>query len=253
MRAKRENNKINKTSKIRVIWSITTFVVLLSVLAIAIYISLNKIKSFFPIKDVVFYGNKHLTDDELRALAGIHKNESIITVSRKRVIRMLLKSPWIKSVSVRKELPDTLSVLIEEVTPFALLDMKGRLFIINDKGNLLEELKGDSIPFLPVITANPYSRDEGFSEALNLARSMNDLGFSSERNQIEIIVSKKPQELTAVIDGAVVKVGSGDYRKKLERLLELEEEIRKRSIPVDFIDLRFENRVIVKPVKEVIR
>ena len=252
MRAKRENNKVIKAGKIRVIWSITTFIVILSVLAIAIYISLNKIKSFFPIKNVVFYGNKHLTDDELRALAGIYGNENIITVSRKKVTQMLLKSPWIKSVSVRKELPDTLSVLIEEVTPFALLDMKGRLFIINDKGDLLEELKGDSIPFLPVITANPYNRDEGFSEALSLARSMNDLGFSSERNQIEIIVSR-PQELTILIDGTVVKVGSGDYSKKLERLLELEGEIKKRNIPVDFIDLRFENRVIVKPVKEVIR
>jgi len=252
MRAKRENNKVNKTGKIRVIWSITTFIVLLSALAIAIYVSLNKIKSSFPIKNVVFYGNKHLTDDELRALAGIHGNENIITVSRKKVIQMLLKSPWIKSVSIRKELPDTLSVLIEEVTPFALLDMKGRLFIINDKGELLEELKGDSIPFLPVITANPYNRDEGFSEAISLTRDMNDLGFSSGRNQIEIIVSR-PQELAMLIDGTVVKVGSGDYRRKLERLLELEGEIKKRNIPVDFIDLRFENRVIVKPVKEVIR
>jgi cell division protein FtsQ len=142
MRANRKNNKVNKTGKIRVIWSITAFIVLFSVLVIAIYISLNKIKTSFPVRNVVFYGNKHLTDDELRTLAGIHGNESIITVSRKRVVQNLLKSPWIKSVSVRKELPDTLSILIEEVEPFALLDMKGRMFIINDKGDLLEELKG---------------------------------------------------------------------------------------------------------------
>lgn len=252
MRAKKESNKISKTGKIRFIWNITTFIVLLSALAIAVYISLSKVKSSFPIRNVVFLGNKHLTDDELKALAGIHGNDSLFTASGKKVSQMLLKSPWIRSVSVRKELPDTLAVLIEEVTPFALLDMNGRLFIINDKGNLLEELKDDPIPFLPVITGNPYNRDEGFSEALNLAKSMNDLGFSSERNQIEIIVSN-PQELTAVIDGTVVKVGSGDYRKKLERLLELEGEIKRRNIPVDFIDLRFENRVVVKPVKEVIR
>lgn len=252
MRAKKESNKISKTGKIRFIWNITTFILLLSALAIAVYISLSKVKSSFPIRNVVFLGNKHLTDDELKALAGIHGNDSLVTASGKKVSQMLLKSPWIRSVSVRKELPDTLAVLVEEVTPFALLDMNGRLFIINDKGDLLEELKDDLIPFLPVITGNPYNRDEGFSEALNLAKSMNDLGFSSERNQIEIIVSK-PQELTAVIDGTVVKVGSGDYRKKLERLLELEGEIKRRNIPVDFIDLRFENRVVVKPVKEVIR
>jgi cell division protein FtsQ len=252
MRAKKESNKVSKTSKVRFIWNITTFIVLFSALAIVVFISLSKIKSFFLIRNVVFYGNKHLTDDELKALAGIHGKDSLVTASGEKVSLMLLKSPWIKSVSVRKELPDTLAVLIEEVTPFALLDMHGRLFIINDKGNLLEELKDDPVPFLPVITANPYNRDEGFSEALSLAKSMNDLGFSSERNEIEIIVSK-PQELTAVIDGTVVKVGSGDYRKKLERLLELEGEIKRKDIPVDFIDLRFENRVVVKPVKEVIR
>lgn len=252
MRANRKNNKLNKTSKIRVIWSITAFIVLFFVLVIAIYISLNKIKSSFPVRNVVFYGNKHLTDDELSTLAGIQGNENIITISRKRVVQNLLNSPWIKSVSVRKELPDTLSILIKEVEPFALLDMKGRLFIINDRGDLLEKLKGDAIPFLPVITANSYRRNEGFSEALSLVRSMNDLGFSSERDQIEVIVSR-PQELIALIDGTVVKVGSGDYREKLERLLELEGEIKKRNIPVDFIDLRFENRVIVKPIKEVVR
>jgi cell division protein FtsQ len=252
MRAKRKSNKVSKPSKVRFIWNITTFIVLFSALAIVVFISLSKIKSSFLIRNVVFYGNKHLTDDELKALAGIQGKESLVTTSGEKVSLMLLKSPWVKSVSVRKELPDTLAVLIEEVTPFALLDMHGRLFIINDRGNLLEELKNDPVPFLPVIKANPYNRDDGFPEALSLAKSMNDLGFSSERNQIEIIVSK-PQELTAVIDGTVVKVGSGEYRKKLERLLELEGEIKRKDIPVDFIDLRFENRVVVKPVKEVIR
>ncbi len=252
MRAKRESNKVSKTGKVRFIWNITAFIVVFSALAIVVFISLSKIKSSFLIKNIVFYGNKHLTDDELKALAGIQGKESLVTTSGEKVSLKLLKSPWVKSVSVRKELPDTLAVLIEEVTPFALLDMQGRLFIINDRGNLLEELKNDPVPFLPVIKANPYNRDDGFSEALSLAKSMNDLGFSSERNQIEIVVSK-PQELTAVIDGTLVKVGSGEYRKKLERLLELEGEIKRKDIPVDFIDLRFENRVVVKPVKEVIR
>jgi hypothetical protein len=35
--------------------------------------------------------------------------------------------------------------------------------------------------------------------------------------------------------------------------MELEEEIKSRRIPVDYIDLRFANRVVVKPVNEVIR
>ena len=52
---------------------------------------------------------------------------------------------------MRKQFPDTLSLVIKESEPFALLDMKGHLFLVDEKGNLLEELRDDSIPFLPVI------------------------------------------------------------------------------------------------------
>jgi cell division protein FtsQ len=81
---------------------------------------------------------------------------------------------------------------------------------------------------------------------------MNGMGLSSERDQIEIVLSK-PEELSSIIDGMVVKVGAGEYKEKLERLLELEEDIQSRQITVDYIDLRFANRVVVKPIKEVIR
>lgn len=83
MRAKRESNKVSKTSKVRFIWNITTFIMLCSALAIVVFISLSKIKSFFLIRNVVFYGNKHLTDDELKALAGIHGKDSLVTASGK--------------------------------------------------------------------------------------------------------------------------------------------------------------------------
>ncbi len=245
MKAKKKKNKSS------LLIGITAFVLLVSALATVAYISYIKIISAFPIKRTIFTGNKHLTIDELRALAGIHGKESLIALSGKSVSQRLLKSPWIRSASVSKVFPDTLSIVISEVVPFALLDVNGHIFLTDDKGNLLEELKDNTIPFLPIITGDPFKEKEGFSEALTLAKTMIDMGFSSERDQIEIVLSK-PQELTSVIDGTVVKIGVGEYREKLERLLELQEEIQRRKIPVDYIDLRFANRVVVKPIKEVI-
>jgi cell division protein FtsQ len=241
-----------KKNKSSLMIGITASLLLVSVLAIATYAAFIKIKSAFPVRRIIFIGNKHLTADELRAFSGIRRNASLLTLSGEKVSEKLLGSPWIKSVSVRKEFPDTLSVTVSEVVPFALLDLNGHLFIINEKGDLLEELKGNTIPFLPIITGDPSREREGFSEALTMAKAMNDKGLSSERDQIEIVLSK-PQELTAIIDGMVVKIGAGEHREKLERLLELEEDIQRRKITVDYIDLRFANRVVVKPIKEVIR
>jgi cell division septal protein FtsQ len=48
-------------------------------------------------------------------------------------------------------------------------------------------------------------------------------------------------------------VGEGEYEDKLARLADIEKEIKDRNISVDYIDLRFANRVLVSPVTEVIR
>jgi cell division protein FtsQ len=221
--------------------------IFLNVVVIYIFIDSKTVNSIFPVRHVVFIGNRHLTDDELEELAGIKKIESLITISNKKVSQNLLKSPWIRSVSVRKEIPETLSLTIEEAMPFALLDMNGHLFLVDENGKLLEELKGDSIPFLPIIAGDPFKEKEGFSDAIKLARLMNDKGFSSEIEHIEINL-RKPHELTVTLDGTVVKMGEGRYEEKLEKLIELEEEIQNRRIPVDYIDLRFENKAIVKPI-----
>lgn len=230
--------------------NIAVFIFIFAV-AIVVYICARQIRSVLPIKHVVFIGNKHLTDDELRVLAGIHVSEGLITISNKKVSQRLLKSPWIKSVSVRKEFPDKLSLVIEEAVPFALLDMKGHLFLIDEEGKLLEELKDNSIPFLLVITGDPFRESDSFSNALNLARLMNSKGFSLERDHIEII-AQKPHEITVTIDGTIVKMGSGGYEEKLDRLVELENEIKNRGIPVDYIDLRFAGKAIVKPITSVV-
>jgi cell division protein FtsQ len=253
-----KTNKFKKAGrKISIFGILKRFAVLIVIFTIAvivsIYVSSHPLPLVLPIKHVIFIGNKHLTDDELTAIAGIRENNSLVMISNKEVGQRLLRSPWIRSVSVRKELPETLSLVIEEAAPFALLDMNGHLFLIDEKGKLLEELKDDSIPFLPIITGDPFKDSEGFSEAINLVKLMNDKGFSSERDHIEII-AQKPHELTSIIDGTVVKMGSGEYEEKLKRMIELEEEIKNRGIHVDYIDLRFANKAIIKPViKEVIK
>jgi cell division protein FtsQ len=159
----------------------------------------------------------------------------------------MLQSPWIKSANVRKEFPGTVAITIQEAEPFALLDMNEHFFLIDDKGKLLEELKGDAEPFLPVIVSDPYKEKEGFSEALHLVRLLNEKGLTAGRDHMEII-AHKPHELSIEMDEAVVKIGAGEYDEKIERLIHLEADLRERNIPVDYIDLRFGDKAIVKPI-----
>lgn len=247
-------NKFKGTGRrLRIFSIVRKITVLISIFITAtgvyFYVHTHPAISVFPLKHLAFIGNRHLTDDELRAFAGVHLNKSLFMVSNKEVSQRLLKSPWIKSVSVRKEFPDTLSMTIKETEPFALLNMNEHLFLIDENGKLLEELKGDSVPFLPVIAGDPFKEKKGFSEALNFIKVMNAKRFSSERDHIEIIANK-PHELSITVDGIIVKIGTGGYEEKIDRFIRLEEDIKNMGIPVDSIDLRFENRAIVKPVTD---
>jgi cell division protein FtsQ len=247
-------NKVKRNGKrMKLFGSFRNIAVLICVFAVAIityiHIYSHPIKPIFPIKHVAFIGNRHLTDDELRTLAGVRLNESLIIISGEKISKQLFRSPWVKSMSLMKELPDTLSITVKEAEPFALLDMNEHLFLIDEEGNLLEQLKGDAVPFLPVITGDPFKEKQGFSAALNLVGLMNHKGFLSEGDNIWI-VAHNAEELSVTIDDLVVKIGAGGYEKKLDRLARLEKEIKKMGVSVDYIDLRFSNRAIVKPVTD---
>jgi len=227
-------------------------VVTVAAVAGAIYFLPHRMPSVLGIKTIELAGNEHLTDDELKQIAGLKGNESLLVLSCRKVYDKLKESPWIASAAVRKEYPSRLQIRIRETEPFALLDMKGKVFIVDDKGRMLEELKENSVPFLPVILSDPYSEKDAYREAVDLAKTIKTMGILHRSQRIEII-AHKPNEVAVNLDGVIVKVGAGEHEDKLGRLLEIEQEIKKRDIPVAYIDLRFAKKVIIKPVNAVIR
>jgi len=212
-------------------------------------------RTLFPVKEVIFSGNRRLTGNELKVMMDLKGSESLVGLSGSELSAKLLKSPWVRTVSFRKDFPDRFIVRIEEAAPFALLEMKGRTFFVDDKGNLLEEIKGEAIPFLPIISGDPFKSKDAFLEAINLVKAMKQKGVTNIKDRIEIIVPRfgGAENISMQIDGTLIKVGQGEYEEKLARLLELEDEIIRRGIPVDYIDLRFANKVVVKPINEVVK
>jgi len=51
------------------------------------------------------------------------------------------------------------------------------------------------------------------------------------------------------INGTLVLVGAGEYEKKLLNYLTIKDEIEKRNILAEYIDVRFSKRLVVKPLK----
>jgi cell division septal protein FtsQ len=213
------------------------------------FISGRQLPVLFPLEKVEFKGNKHLTDEELITLAGVEPMQGIAGIDGKDIAGRLLGSPWVRSVRLMRQLPGTLAVTVTEADPFVLLEMNEQLYLLDDRGKILEEIKGDAVPFLPVISGNPLKEKESFSHALELARLIRARDLTSRWSSISISAHSL-NEISVYVDETVVKMGAGGYEEKLENLAALEDEILKRGIPSHYIDLRFTGKAVVKPLLE---
>jgi len=218
------------------------FVVSLIILVTSIGLGIKASKKVFPIKNIVVSGNNHLEDAEIRKAISPLDREGLLMLSLKETERVLKTIPWVKRAYLRKQFPETLIIRIKEAVPKALLSLNGTLSLMDEEGRLLEEIKEERIPFLPVIKGNT-----DIMEALKLIDALSEKGVLQAKGFIEI--TSKPYGLSINMDGEVFKIGYGRYAEKLQQWKELEAEVKKRGIPIEYIDLRFADRVIVKPLK----
>lgn len=257
---KRKVRKVNRRSKQKsAYWrgekTVLFFkrgIVVLSVLVVVAVAALGVKLSArtFLLKTIQVYDNSNLEESEVIDALNIREGESLLRISFDELESRLKNIAWIKKVLFRKQFPDTLMVKIEEAVPKALLSLNKRMFLIDGKGNILEEFKDKSTPFLPVIIGiNPKTDRGGILEALKLVAAMSKRDAFSDKELKEIML--KSYGLAMNLDGEFVKVGLGRYAEKLDRWQEIEPEIRKRNIAINYIDLRFKDKVIVKPLKTV--
>jgi cell division protein FtsQ len=195
------------------------------------------------------YGNNYIEESVIKDSVFIQEGENLFKLSFPELESRIRHLAWVKKVSLRKQFPHTLVIYVEETAPKALLRFNKRLFLVASDGKLLEEIQEKSTSFLPVIVGiNPVKDKGGILEALKLIDALDRKSILSGKESIEITL--KPFGLMVNMDGEAVKVGYGKYNEKIDRWKNLEAEIRRRNIMIDYVDLRFMDKVIVKPLKK---
>ena len=249
MRSKNKKRKsaLRRGEKLAVFFKRGTVIMLVIVFAAAAVLGVKLVVRQFSIKEIIVSGNYHLDRDDIIGSINIKNGDQLLNVQFEDVYDKLGKNPWIKEVSLKKQLPGTLLIDIEEAVPKALLRIKRKLYLIDREGKILERIKGDSMLFLPVIKDIRPKNQKGISEALKLVDVLMKRDIFADRESVEI--GLETYGLTMKIDGEFIKVGYGKYSEKYDMWIELEPEIRKKSVPIKYVDLRFKDSVIVKPLK----
>jgi cell division protein FtsQ len=199
----------------------------------------------FALRYVQLAGTQRATEAELLALAGVQRGTNLWALDAADVAIAMAGHPWVSSVDVRRALPDTLQIRVEEHVPAALAVM-GDLYVVDAEGVPFKKVSGTDALDLPLITGvtredaarAPEETAGRFRTALNLiatwARTIERPGLSEVRLE--------EGGLRAVdAEGQVVALASGAPDDALSRLVRVRAELRQRGLTAATIHL--ENRV----------
>jgi cell division protein FtsQ len=201
-------------------------------------------------------GNVQLSTGEIHALLDGLAGTSILTADLAACRRRLLDSPWVEDVAIRRLLPSTIEVFVSERRPIGLSRLGGHLYLVDRRGALIDEFGPQYSEFdLPII--------DGLVRAPGTAQSTIDEARAELAGRvIEALASQKAlagrvsqidvsdvHDAVVLLDDdpALLHLGDEQFAERLQYYVELAPSLRESVRDMDYVDLRFGERVYVRP------
>ncbi|MBI4125121.1 MAG: FtsQ-type POTRA domain-containing protein [Deltaproteobacteria bacterium] len=199
----------------------------------------------FALRQIEVVGRlEKVTMQEIVEAADLHTGVNLFSLNLQAVEAKILRLPWIRSVSIRRQVPGTLWIHVIEQRPKALL-LDGRLYFVSDEGAVFKGLEREPDRDLPVIT--------GMKGGEDLQTALRLIDFFEEKNDLgvfglsEIHYNAAAGYSVVTLQGPLeVKLGRVDFEKKLERLKKIWADLTARTPGLRGIDLNYDEKAIVK-------
>jgi cell division protein FtsQ len=194
----------------------------------------------FRIAAVSIAGHKHLSRDEVLAIAGVSGRTSLLFLDAAEARARLRANPWVGDATVQKLYPDRLTITVTERVAFALWQKDGEINVIAPDGTVLEQFISRSVATLPfVVGAGAETRAKDFLAELDRHPGIRDAVRAS------VLVGERRWNLK-LKNGVDVKLPETDVARALDRLAALDRDNRLLARDISAVDLRVPGRVIVQ-------
>jgi len=182
-----------------------------------------------------------------------YAGRNIFSVNLYEIERTAMLDPWVRAASVKRVFPGTIRVRVAERRPAAVALLDGVAHLVDRQGYVIG-LTGSGADDLPVLTGLDGLGHEELVSALTRGVSM-----------IERLAVRSPLfaervselDLSATERVAVHLIGGGPrllldpdrVERNVDRWLDLRHAIRIRTGVLDYVDLRWSQRIVVKPLR----
>jgi cell division protein FtsQ len=236
-------------------WLVVSSLVL-AALAFGLYRGRTAVAHMGTVDRIVVRGNQRLSKGEVLAVLNGLRGESLFGTDLDVWRGRLMRSPWVRDAALRRSLPSTIEVVISERQPVGIGRLNGETYLMDERGVVIDQYGpqyGDlDLPIIDGLTA--LSADEG--SATDMARA--DLAarlIAAVRSRPEMADKVSQIDVTDVHnasvilsgDAAVIYVGEDQFLQRLQSYVELAPTLRARVPDIDYVDLRFDERIYVRP------
>ena len=201
-------------------------------------------------------GNVRLSKGEVVSLMDGVRGKSMVTVDLEAWRQKLLTSPWVADAAMRRVLPGTISVVISERQPMGIARLGSGLYLIDQRGTIIDEFGPNYAEFdLPIIDGlagpprdgTPLVDENRAALAARLLASLQTRPDLAKRvSQVDV---SDVRDGVVILEGdpALVRLGDDQFVDRLQSYLDLAPALRERVEDIDYVDLRFDERVYVRP------
>ncbi|HKS25942.1 MAG TPA: FtsQ-type POTRA domain-containing protein [Thermoanaerobaculia bacterium] len=198
----------------------------------------------FAVKNIEIDGAVHTPRAALDAITQQYRGMNLFKLDIARVRRDLGALAWVRRVDIEAKIPDTLRIRIAERTPVALVLSDGPVHYVDDDGVTFAELstavgdndlpiisnaRGSELARCVALLRDLRARDPQLYARVSEIRPIAPRGFSIFDRELGAFVYADGDELSAKWRDLYAIVAN----EKLGR--------------IEYVDLRFENRIVIKP------
>jgi cell division protein FtsQ len=211
---------------------------------------------------ILVRGNERLSKGEVLAVLNGLRGENLISTDLDLWRRRLMASPWVRDAALRRSLPSTVEVVVSERVPIGIGRIAGDMYLVDERGVIIDQFGPQyadlDLPIVDGLAASPSETgsltDE--SRAQLAARVIAALKAKPEVAQRLSQVDVTDLHNASVIvngDGAVIHLGEDQFLQRLQAYLDLAKALRDRVADIDYVDVRFDDRIYVRPQGKPLR
>jgi cell division protein FtsQ len=186
----------------------------------------------FAVREIQVSPTAHVPRDEVLELAGVAEGDRLLAIDTEPVAARVAAHPWVQSARVRRQLPHTLIIDLTERRAAAVVTLGG-LYLVDERGHPFKRASMDEADGLPIITGVERvlygdvkdATEAAYREALGL---LADYGARAGRPALsEVNIDPRFGFSLFLLDGgAELRLGRGDFSKKLARLDQIFEAVK---------------------------